>query len=71
MNNVISLKSGYELELKRVNQDNLRLRDELKQGDIDKIKESEDVRYKVSADSHEKVESLKKAHAANMELYEE
>lgn len=60
MNNVISMKSNYELESKRVNAENARLRDELKQCDIDKVKESEDVKYIMSTDKHEKEESLKK-----------
>lgn len=71
MNNIISLKSSYEMEMKRIATENARLRDELKQGEIDKVKDSEDVRFKLTTDSHDKVEALKKAHLANIELYEE
>ncbi|KAL4494563.1 hypothetical protein ABPG72_004465 [Tetrahymena utriculariae] len=71
MNNIISLKSNYEMELKRLSTENARLRDELKQGEIDKVKENEDVRFKLTTDSHDKIENLKKAHLANIELYEE
>lgn len=71
MSGTVSIKTSLELEVKRLTAENGRLRDELKQGQIDGVKDSEDVRFKLNSEQHEKIEALKKAHAQTLETYEE
>ena len=52
MNNIIALKSNYEIELKKLSQENSRLSDELKQQEIEKVKSIEEAKYKLKCDHY-------------------
>jgi hypothetical protein len=71
MNTIISMKANYEIEIKKLKEDNSRLKQFADLTSLEKHKEVEDLKGKLFVESSEKVELLKRSHAKNASLYEE
>ncbi|EGR30632.1 tetrin c, putative [Ichthyophthirius multifiliis] len=71
MNNIVFMKSNYEMETKRLTQVNQRAKDELKQGEINLVRSIEETKQRLENEHHEKIENMKKSHKNNIDLYEE
>jgi len=71
MNATISLKANFEMDLKRLSQENLRLREALDMTNVNAVRDIESTKNKLLTDQHSALEHLKKNHSSNMSLYEE
>lgn len=71
MNATISLKANYEMDIKRLTQENLRLREALDLTNVNAVRDIESTKNKLLTDQHVALEQLKKSHSSNMGLYEE